>query len=237
MRIRKRERPLRRGAILGALAAAASLLGALPAQADPARAAACGGVQHYSPSVKPTSGRAPLAVGDSIMLGAVPQLRGAGFEVDVRGCRQFSEGLDVLAARARTRTLPDRVVVGLGTNWTIETRQVRRALITLGRQRALGLVTPREVGGATTTDQAVIRAAGERWPGRVQVLDWVAHSAGKTSWFASDGLHLRPRGALALSRLMSRAKGWPLPGGQAPAEEPPAAAPEAPGGGTGAPAP
>lgn len=211
-----------------------SLLAALPAQADRARAAGCGSTMRYSPSAQRGEGRAPLAVGDSIMLGAVPQLRRAGFEVDVRGCRQFSEGLAVLATRARAGTLSDRVVVALGANWTIETRQVRRALITLGRRRVLGLVTPRELGGEKTSDQAVIRAAGERWPARVEVLDWVAHSAGKTSWFAPDGLHLQPRGALALSSLVSHVFRWPLPGGQRSAQEPPA---PAPGGGTGAPPP
>jgi hypothetical protein len=81
----------------------------------------------------------------------------------------------------------------------------------VGRERVLGLVTPRETGGVASSDQVVIRAAGRRWPRRVKVLDWVAHSAGRSDWFWSDGLHLQPRGARALARLVSQAFSWPLP--------------------------
>jgi hypothetical protein len=176
-----------------------------------ARAAGCGGVEHFWPSNQRTEVPPPLAVGDSIMLGAVEPLRRRGFEVDVRGCRQFSEGLSVLRSRARTSSLPRIVVVGLGTNWTVTTNQIRAALRILGPQRVLGLVTPKETGGVASSDQAVIRAAGRRWPRRVKVLDWVSHSAGHPDWFWSDGLHLRPRGARALARLMSQAFSWEVP--------------------------
>lgn len=226
--------------MLGALAAVALSAGPSAAEdgRERARAAACGGTVHYAPSARRAPGRPPLAIGDSVMLGAVPQLRGAGFEVDVRGCRQFAEGLSVLAARARAGTLPDRVVIALGTNWTIETPQVRRALITLGRERVLGLMTPREVGGASSTDQTVVRAAGSRWPARVKVLDWVSHSAGHSNWFYGDGLHLSPAGARGLARLARDVFAVALPGEAAPEQETePAPEPpgQAPGGGTVAP--
>jgi hypothetical protein len=180
-----------------------------PALAPPAAVAGCGGVQHFLPTVDRAEGRPPLAVGDSIMLGAVGQLRGSGFEVDVRGCRQFSEGLALL--RARSSSLPNVVVVALGTNWTVTLNQIRAGLRIVGPRRVLGLVTPREVGGVRSSDQAVMRAAGRRWPRRVKVLDWVAYSAGHWNWFWSDGLHLQPRGARALARLMRRAYTWELP--------------------------
>jgi hypothetical protein len=210
MRIRRTGIPRCASAILGALAAAPLLGTAAPAYG------ACGGVERFLPEDSPSSERPPLAVGDSIMLGAVDQLSRRGFEVDVRGCRQFSEGLSVIAARARTGTLPGVVVMALGTNWTVERRQVRRALITLGRNRVLGLVTPREVGGVASSDQSVMRAAGRRWPRRVRVLDWVRYSSGHWNWFWSDGLHLQPRGARALTRLVAPALSWGPPDYDAP---------------------
>jgi len=144
------------------------------------------------------------------MLGAIGQLQGAGFEVDVRGCRQMSEGLGVLAARRDAGSLPDVVVVALGTNWTVSISQIRAGLRILGPSRVLGMVTPPEVGGVASSDQAVIRAAGSRWPLRLRVLDWVAHSAGQDwTW---DGMHLKPEGATAYTRFLSRAFSWPLPG-------------------------
>ncbi|MEA2418904.1 MAG: hypothetical protein QOE60_1110 [Thermoleophilaceae bacterium] len=177
--------------------------------AAPAAQAACGGVQHFGPTKLRRPGPPPLAVGDSVMLGAAQQLRRGGFEIDVRGCRQMTEGLGVLAARRRAGTLPDVVVVALGTNWTVTIGQIRSALRILGPQRVLGLVTPPEVGGVTSSDQAAMRAAGRRWKLRVKVLDWVARSAGH-SW-TWDGMHLTPEGAAAYARLLGQAFTWPIP--------------------------
>ncbi len=178
------------------------------AAAPPAQAA-CGGVQHFQPTKLRRAGAPPLAVGDSVMLGAVAQLRRGGFEVDVRGCRQMSEGLGLLASRRRAGALPDVVVVALGTNWTVTTTQIRTALRILGPNRVLGLVTPPEAGGGASSDQSAMRAAGRRWRLRVKVLDWVAYSAGR-SW-TWDGMHLKPEGAVAYARLLGRALRWPLP--------------------------
>jgi hypothetical protein len=176
------------------------------ATSPPAAEAACGGVQHFSPTKLRRPGAPPLAVGDSVMLGAAPQLRRRGFEIDVHGCRQMSEGLQVLSARS---SLPDVVVIALGTNWTVTTPQIRAALRILGPNRVLGLVTPPEVGGVASSDQRVIRAAGRHWRLRVKVLDWVAYSSGHAwTW---DGMHLRPKGAVAYARLLSRAFRWPIP--------------------------
>ena len=181
--------------------------------AVPAAAAACGASQQHGPVANDRPGPAPLAVGDSVMLGAVPELRRAGFEVNARGCRQMSEGVELLASRRGS--LPDRVVVALGYNWTITIEEIRRALIILGPRRVLGMVTPR---GEYSSARAAIHAAGRRWPARVQVLRWAARSSGKAwTW---DGLHLTPAGARGFARLLSNAFEWPLPGAEPKPEEP-----------------
>lgn len=180
--------------------------GALPSAAE----AACGGVEHGWPSPLHGPGPPPLAIGDSVMLGAVDELTRAGLEVNTRGCRQMSEGLQVIASRRRSRSLPDVVVVALGTNWTVSTSEVRSAMRMLGPHRVLGLATMPEAGGGQSSDHTVIRAAGRRWPARVKVLDWVAYSSGKGwTW---DGMHLKPAGAAAFARLFRKAFTWPIPG-------------------------
>lgn len=192
--------------MVGGLAAAVTL-------AVPAAAAACGASQQHGPVANDRPGPAPLAVGDSVMLGAVPELRRAGFEVNARGCRQMSEGVELLASRRGS--LPDRVVVALGYNWTITIEEIRRALIILGPRRVLGMVAPR---GEYASARAAIHAAGRRWPARVQVLRWAARSSGKAwTW---DGLHLTPAGASGFARLLSNAFEWPLPGAEPKPEEP-----------------
>jgi lysophospholipase L1-like esterase len=179
---------------------------AVAALAAPATADACNASQRLGPVANERPGPAPLAVGDSVMLGAVPQLRRAGFEVNARGCRQMSHGLRLLARRRGAGSLPDVVVVALGHNWTITIDDIRRALLILGPERVLGMVTPR---GEFASARAAIGAAGRRWPARVKVIPWAARSAGKPwTW---DGLHLTQAGARAFGRLLSRAFDWPLP--------------------------
>jgi hypothetical protein len=156
----------------------------------------------------PKPGRAfapPLAIGDSVMLGAVPQLRRAGLEVNTRRCRQMSEGLRIIRSRRRAGTLPLRVVIALGANWSVRYREIRAAMRLAGRRRLLVLVTPRESGGGESGDAWAMRRAARRFPRRVRLLDWVRVSRGKSGWFGHDGLHLTWSGARAFARVLGRA--------------------------------
>jgi hypothetical protein len=47
-----------------------------------------------------------------------------------------------------------------------------------------------------------VRTAGRRWPNRVRVIDWVSYSAGRSGWFAGDGIHLGAAGASGMARLL-----------------------------------
>jgi hypothetical protein len=187
---------------------AARVLGlvfALTLWAPPERAsAACGEVRTAYPPKQERRWAPPLAIGDSVMLGAVPQLARAGLEVNTRGCRQMSEGLRLLRRRRRT-FLPSRVVIALGANWAVRYGELRAAMRVVGRRRLLVLVTPREPGGGQSGDAWAMRRAARRFPRRVRLLDWVRHSRGHSGWFAGDGLHLSHSGARAYARLLGRA--------------------------------
>jgi hypothetical protein len=199
------------------VAAAGALLGAAPAQA------ACGGVEHFSPTKLRRPGRAPLAIGDSVMLGAIGPLAAAGYEVDTRGCRQMGEGLEVLRHRRHAHALPHLVVIALGANGVITRREIHQALAILGKRRVLGLVTPRELGGGSGSDARVVRSEAKRHRDRIKLLDWVAYSAGHGGWFAGDGLHLSPSGARGFTRLLKRAMPLanPHPKKKRPPKKPP----------------
>ena len=168
----------------------------------PGTALACDAGKHLGAHRKPAHGRAPLAVGDSVMLGAADRLAAVGFEVDARGCRQMGQGLDLLQQRRAAGTLPRVVIVALGTNWVITHADVRRALGILGKRRLLVLVTPRETGGGSGSDAALVRSAARHHPQRIRVADWVRVSAGHSSWFAGDGIHLGPGGIDGMVRML-----------------------------------
>jgi hypothetical protein len=165
--------------------------------------AGCGGVETAGPKHK-VAPRPPLAIGDSSMLLALPALARVGYKVNARGCRQFAEGLRLLRDARRRHQLPHLVVLALGADASVNAGQIQQAKKILGPKRKLGLVTPRESGGGQSNDANVIRNAGQRDPRQVKVLDWVHYSAGHTSWFQPDGLHLTFSGAKAFARLLKK---------------------------------
>jgi hypothetical protein len=183
------------------LAMAVTLL--LGVVAAPAAKAGCGGVETASPKHK-VAPRPPVAIGDSSMLLALPALARVGYKVNARGCRQFSEGLRLLRQTRRAHRLPRLVVLALGADASVTGAQIEQAKKILGPKRKLGLVTPRELGGGESNDAQVVRNAGRRDPRRVKVLDWVRYSAGHSSWFQPDGLHLTFAGAKAFARLLKK---------------------------------
>jgi hypothetical protein len=187
-------------------AAVAALLALVLVAPAPA-SAGCGGTQQYAPkpSQKRVKGRPPLAIGDSVMLLALESLARRGFVANARGCRGFDEGLALVRKRRSDDRLPHLVVMALGADFTISRRQIRTALRLLGRDRVLGLVTPRELGGGSGGDAANVRWAGRRYPKRVTVIDWVRASRGRRGWFQPDGLHLTYSGAYHFAKLISRA--------------------------------
>jgi len=171
------------------------LAGAAPAAACDVRKVARA---HKDPS---RAVRAPLIVGDSTMLLATPYLGARGIEADARGCRQLDKGIDLLAARRRTGTLPNVAVLALGSNGSIGAAQITRALRVVGRSRVLGLVTPSRTGSGSAS---AMRRTARRYPDRVVLIDWMRFSRGRGAVFAADGLHVSDRGARVFASFVRR---------------------------------
>jgi hypothetical protein len=185
----------RRGAV--PLAGALTLLIAAAGAAD--ASASCGGTvrarAHGYHALRP-----PLVIGDSTMIFAAPWLGRHGMTADAKGCRQFSEGAAMLAARARAGRLPVLSILALGANGPVSRHMIDRVLHAIGRRHLLGLVTARR---SAVTD-ASMHAAVRRHPGRVLLIDWVRFSAGHGSWFAGDGLHVTPAAGRIYANFIAR---------------------------------
>ena len=180
-------------------------LAALVAVAAPAPAAAsCGGRVSGKPSkrVNP-KGRAPIAIGDSIMILAVKRLAAEGYHANATGCRQWLEGVEMLQRKRRRHRLPHLVTMALGTNGSVTGPEIKQALSALPKNRVLGLVTPR--GKVSGNGAALMRAAAARHRHRIVLLDWARYAAGHAGWFQPDGLHLTLPGAAAYARLLGKA--------------------------------
>lgn len=164
--------------------------------------AGCGKTRHFASTADAGVGQAPLAIGDSVLLGAAEETAAIGYDVDVRGCRQMTEGLDVLREHVRADGLPRVVVIALGSNSSITRAEVRTALRILGPDRILGLVTPREIRGTPYTDAATLRTAAASWPRRIALVDWAKHTKRHRGMTYSDGIHLTNAGQRAMANLL-----------------------------------
>jgi hypothetical protein len=197
------------------LAASLATVFAAALAASPA-AAQCGQDYHGAPSRSSIPGGPPLAIGDSVLADAVPELVREGFAADGMVCRQMSQGLALLQARAAS--LPHLVVLALGTNGEATPRDVDTALRLLGPQRLLVLVTPH--GSVVPSTPQTIRSAAAQHPGRVLLLDWDRLAAEHRQWLAPDGVHLGgPAGIAAFAQLLATALPYAGQGGEAPTGE------------------
>ena len=164
---------------------------------------------------------APLVVGDSVTVAAGRYLGEEGFAVDAVACRMWIHGLEVLSRRR----LPDVVVVALGSNGDTTPADLERALELVGPFARLVLVLPKALGGKPDRDGRLMRSFEEAHPDQVVTLDWPAYSAGRSGWFAPDGLHLTTPGAQGFARMIAEGVEF------APAEQvepPPRLEPERP---------
>lgn len=172
------------------------------ARATSAHAAAGCGYVHLRPRHFPP-GSAPLALGDSVMLGAAWRLTHAGFETDTLCGRSPRAGLETLRRRRHRGTLPELVVVALGTNAATTSGDVAAMLRVLGPRRTLMLVT--QLRSWRPVGVGPVRRAARRHPARVALIDWSTLARRHPGWLWGDGTHLRPAGLPGYTKLIHRA--------------------------------
>jgi lysophospholipase L1-like esterase len=172
-------------------------------------------------SAAPSGGTRVTFIGDSVAasLTFVPQARralgrGLDLQLDLKVCRRLVQpsctyqGVTPATAlqvvRSKGRKLGDVAVVMVGYNDSAS--QYRRGLDRV--MRALRKARVRDVVWVTLGEtrenyrliNGVIRKADRRWR-ELTIADWASLSRTKP-WFAGDGLHLEPDGAMALARLI-----------------------------------
>jgi hypothetical protein len=144
------------------------------------------------------------AIGDSVMLGAKPQLQAHGFVVDAVKSRQFYQAVPIVRRKKRHGLLRQKIVIHLGTNGVlIQPADCDRIARVAGSARRVYLVT---VTGPTSHPKIMrvqnkrLRACAARH-GNTHLIDWYKHSRGHTNWFY-DKMHLTPKGRKAYASFL-----------------------------------
>jgi hypothetical protein len=148
-----------------------------------------------------------LALGDSVMLGAAGQLAELGFVVDARESRQFTDGVDTIAALRAADRLGQRVVVHLGTNGPFDADDMRAMMAELSGVPQVVLLTNDVDRDYTADNNALVYEAVSEHP-NVSLLDWDGLAPGcPGNCFYDDGLHLRPDGQRYYAALVGNVTG------------------------------
>ena len=144
-----------------------------------------------------------FALGDSVMLGAKPNLAARGFVVDATGSRQFSAAVSIVRTKAALGVLRRNVIIALGTNGYIRLSDCKAVVAAAGTGRRVFLVTNRVPRVWQAQNNAVLRTCDAYFSSsRVVLVDWYTYSKGRTSWFYADGIHLKPAGRSAYAVLL-----------------------------------
>ena len=148
------------------------------------------------------SGR--YAIGDSVMLGAKPQLQSRGFTVNARKSRQFSEALSIVKRKKRHGLLRQKIVIHLGTNGVlIQPGDCDTIARLAGSARRVYLVTvtgPTRYPKIMKVQNTRLRACAKRHA-NTYLIDWYGYSRGHGSWFY-DRMHLTPKGRTAYAAYL-----------------------------------
>jgi peptidoglycan/LPS O-acetylase OafA/YrhL len=170
----------------------------------PTPASTSGGGAHAYQAKIP--GSKVTAIGDSVMLAAAPQLQAAlkGIYIDAAVSRQMSAGLAVVQGLADAGLLRSVVVLDLGTNGTVTTRQIRQLLATIGPHHTLVLVNTFVPRPWQNEDNRVLAAAARKHD-NVVLANWFATIEHRTGLLWDDDVHPRPRGATLYARMVATA--------------------------------
>ena len=157
----------------------------------------------------PVDQRPPYAIGESVMLGAKPQLEALGFVVDAAESRQGKELVDVVARLRAAGRIGNVVVIHIGTNGEVSDETFAGIMASLppGEVRSVWFLT-------VLADLAWIEGNNARLIGlpanypNVRIGYW-ADFVPDIPGMASDGIHL---GTVEAKQIYADLiKGWALP--------------------------
>ncbi len=156
--------------------------------------------------VPPRNGPAPiLAIGDSVMLGAIHSFRQVGLDVDVDAKlgRQVSAAIKLLRARQQTNSLAPIVVIHLGNNGTFSAKQFDEMMSVLRDVPRVIFLTTKVPRKWQAPNNLALAEGVKKYP-KAMLVDWNGLSHQHAEYFWKDGIHLRPEGARVYANLIAQ---------------------------------
>ena len=151
-------------------------------------------------------GKQVTAIGDSVMAASAMALAAAmpGIYIDAKPDRQMPAGLAIVRRLAETGRLRPVVVVGLGTNYIVTTKQLNELMKVLGPDRKLVLINTYVPDSWSKQVNATEAAFIRQHPG-VTPADWFDTIRNRMNLLWPDHIHPEIPGTYVYARMVRRA--------------------------------
>ena len=161
-----------------------------------------------TPSATPgkVTGKQVTAIGDSVMAASALALAAAmpGIYIDAKPDREMPAGLAIVRRLAAAGRLRPVVVIGLGTNYIVTTKQLNTLVKILGPSRKLVLIST-YVPDAWSRQVNATEAAFIRQHPNVTPADWFDTIRNRMNLLWPDHIHPEIPGTYVYARLVRRA--------------------------------
>ena len=147
------------------------------------------------------------AIGDSVLLGAAPQLieQLPGIYIDGAISRQFYAGKPVVEQLKEEGQLRPYVLIALATNGTVTEQWMDELMEAIGPDHTVLFVTAYADRKWNADANAQLQAATERYPGQVHLVDWKAAVDAEDGLLGGDGIHPNQVGMERYAQLVVKA--------------------------------
>jgi hypothetical protein len=144
------------------------------------------------------------AIGDSVMLGAAPQLAAVlppGSFIDAVVGRQFLQAKEIIDSLRSQGLLGDTVVIHLGNNGPTNSETFQQLMTSLADVPKVLFLT---VKVERKWESAVNQVLFDNVPAHpnAKIIYWRDLAEPNRGWFYDDGIHLRPDGAAAYAQII-----------------------------------
>jgi hypothetical protein len=161
-----------------------------------------------TPSATPgkVTGKQVTAIGDSVMAASAMTMASVmpGIYIDAKPDRQMPAGLAIVRRLAATGRLRPVVVIGLGTNYIVTTKQLNELMKVLGPNRKLVLINT-YVPDAWSRQVNATEAAFIRQHPSVTPADWFDTIRNRMNLLWPDHIHPEIPGTYVYARMVRRA--------------------------------
>ncbi|GAA2246195.1 acyltransferase family protein [Rarobacter faecitabidus] len=139
------------------------------------------------------SGANVTIIGDSVTIASAKSIAKELPKVAVSAAvgRSLADAIEIVPKLRKRNKLRPYLVLALGTNSTVDSRQLSKLMAEIGPDHAVVLVTGHADRSWIKPTNKVLRAAPKKYP-NVVVADWDKVAAKNTKIFGADGIHPKP---------------------------------------------